>query len=174
MAARIFALWSVTVFLSMALFLGCQKLGDSGPIQQPIAFSHKIHAGDNQIPCLYCHTYADRSRVAGIPAVETCMGCHKIVGLDKPEVQKIHDYWNKKEPIPWKRVHDLQDFVYFSHKRHVKAGVACENCHGQIAQMDVVEQVSSLQMGWCVTCHESRAQDKEQLTVLKDCATCHQ
>lgn len=173
MVTRSLVLFSIGCGIGLATFWGCQGRGGAEILEQPIAFSHKIHAGDNKIPCLYCHTYADRSPVSGIPAVETCMGCHKITAVAKPEVQKIHEYWNKKEPIRWKKIYDLPDFVYFSHKRHVKWGVACEACHGEVSKMEVVEKVSSLKMGWCVKCHESRAKDEEQLTVLKDCATCH-
>lgn len=136
------------------------------PPTQPIAFSHKIHAGDYGIPCLYCHIYAKRSIVAGVPSVQTCFNCHKIIGLDKPEILKILDYWGKKEPIPWVKVYDLPDFVYFSHKRHVRKGIVCQTCHGAVQGMERIRRVSSLEMGWCLECHNQNG-------VSRDCAVCH-
>lgn len=134
--------------------------------EQPIAFSHKIHAGNYQINCLYCHTSADRSPSAGIPSVQRCVGCHKITAADKPEVQKIHEYWNKKEPIPWVRIHENPDFVYFSHRMHIKSGFKCLVCHGKVEKMSRVRKVSSLKMGWCVKCHKAN-------NASRDCLVCH-
>ncbi|MBI5326712.1 MAG: cytochrome c3 family protein [Deltaproteobacteria bacterium] len=147
---------------------------DRSPIQ-PIAFSHKIHAGDNNIPCMYCHIYADKSTVAGVPNVRKCIGCHKIIKQDAPEIQKLTDYWNRKEPIPWIKVHNLPDYVYFPHKRHVKAGVHCQTCHGDVAKMDVLTRVSSLKMGWCLDCHTNGAVAiiGREVKNGKDCWTCH-
>lgn len=140
---------------------------DKTPVQ-PIDFSHKIHAGDNKIPCMYCHIYADRSRVAGVPNVARCMGCHKIIKTDSPLIQKLTAYWDKKEPIPWVKVHNLPDYVHFTHKRHIKAGLQCQMCHGDVASMPRITRVSSLKMGWCLTCHEQRGVKNG-----KDCWTCH-
>ena len=89
--------------------------------KQPIEFSHKIHAGDNEIPCLYCHAQARRSTVAGVPSVYKCVGCHRVIAKDRPQISKVMGYWENGEPIPWIKVHDLPDFVYFPHKRHVQA-----------------------------------------------------
>ncbi len=135
---------------------------------QPIAFSHKIHAGDNDIPCLYCHIYANKSRVAGVPSVQRCMGCHKVIKTDSPKIQKLTHYWESGEPIPWIKVHNLPDHVYFTHKRHVKAGVECQSCHGDVEEMDVIARVASLKMGWCLRCHMN-----EEVKNGKDCWTCH-
>ena len=99
--------------------------------EQPIAFSHQIHAGSFEIPCLYCHTDARRSASAGVPSVNKCVGCHQLVVPDRPQIRLVMEYWENKEPIPWVRVHDLPDFVYFPHKRHVLAGVECQTCHGR-------------------------------------------
>ena len=129
-----------------------------GP-EQPIAFSHRIHAGEHEIPCQYCHNVADRSPTAGIPAVEVCMGCHALVKTDSEEVQKIHQYWEDGEPIPWVRIHNLADHAQFNHQPHIRAGVECQECHGPIEQMDVVYQYATLQMGWCINCH---GQDREE------------
>lgn len=136
------------------------------PTEQPIAFSHKLHAGDKQIPCQYCHAYARRGPVAGVPSVERCLGCHAYIATKHPEIKKLAVYWERKQPIPWIRIHNLPDFVYFSHKRHIRAGLECQMCHGPIETMPVVYQYSSLEMGWCLSCHRQRG-------VSVDCATCH-
>lgn len=136
--------------------------------EQPIEFSHKIHAGDNKIPCMYCHIYAERSRVSGVPNVQRCMGCHKIIKTDSPLIQKLTEYWDKKEPIPWVKVYNLPDYVHFTHKRHIKAGLDCKLCHGDVASMDRITKVASLQMGWCLNCHASR-----DVVNGQDCWTCH-
>jgi hypothetical protein len=124
------------------------------PPEQPIAFSHRVHAGEKKIDCLYCHTAARRSTTAGLPSVERCMGCHSLIATRRPEIRKLADFWEKREPVPWVRVHRLPDFVYFSHKRHVAAGVRCQECHGPVETMDVVYQYASLEMGWCLSCHK--------------------
>ena len=143
-----------------------ERLSVRSALEQPIAFSHKLHAGEKQIPCQYCHAYARRSLVAGVPSVQACMGCHQLVAVRKPEVRKLAAYWEQRQPIPWIKVHNLPDFVYFSHKRHVRAGVQCQECHGPVETMEEVRQVSSLEMGWCLSCHQQR-----QAPV--DCVTCH-
>lgn len=135
---------------------------------QPIAFSHKIHAGENEIPCMHCHIYAERSTVAGVPSVQRCIGCHSIIKRDAPEVVKLMGYWERGKPIPWVKVYNLPDFVYFTHKRHLKAGMQCVACHGDIAKMDVTTRVSSLEMGWCLDCHIQRGVKNGE-----DCWTCH-
>lgn len=134
---------------------------------QPIAFSHRVHAEEFQIPCLYCHTAATRSPVAGIPSVQKCMGCHQLTARTRPEVVKLKGYWDRREPIPWIRIHSLPRFVYFSHKRHVRRDVPCQACHGEVGKMDTVRRVTSLQMNWCVECHRQRQ-------ASLDCLTCHQ
>ena len=134
---------------------------------QPIAFSHKIHVSQVGLPCTFCHIYADKSRRAGVPSVQKCMSCHSVIAVDRPEIKKLHRYWNDKEPIPWLKVHNLPEHVYFTHKRHIKAGLECSACHGEIKNVSVVRRVSSLKMGWCVTCHRAK---KASI----DCLTCHQ
>lgn len=143
-----------------------------GPVQPIASFSHKIHAGDNKIPCLYCHVGADDSPVARVPAVETCMGCHKLVGVDKPGIIQLTQYWNRKQAIPWVKVNDVPDHVRFTHRRHVDAGIACQTCHGEIQTEDRVVLAHTLNMGFCVTCHKARLNDPVHATSL-DCATCH-
>ena len=124
-----------------------------GPVQ-PIAFSHKLHAGEYQIDCLYCHMYANRSTVAGLPSLKKCRDCHLPQGPPKGEVRKVAEHLKEKKPIRWVKVYDLPDHVYFTHKRHVRVGVSCASCHGEIREMDRVRQVRKLQMGWCVNCHQ--------------------
>src|SRR6476660_6218450 len=98
--------------------------------EQPIPFSHKLHAGDNKIPCLYCHSAAEKSRHASVPSMNVCMNCHSVVKTDSPLIQKVRQAYAEGKVIPWIRVHELPDYVYFPHKRHVAKGVACEVCHG--------------------------------------------
>jgi hypothetical protein len=139
---------------------------------QPINFSHKIHAGDNRIACLYCHIGADKTSVATIPAVQTCMGCHKMVAATKPEIGKLKQYWDDKRPVPWNKVYDLPDHVRFTHKRHVKAGIECRTCHGPVETMPHIVLQQDLTMGFCVRCHKQHLNDKHTPASL-DCATCH-
>lgn len=140
---------------------------------QPIEFSHVIHAGSYRIDCQYCHADARRSAYAGLPSVERCMGCHKIVAAQgNPEVQKLHDYWNRGVPIPWVRIHKVPGFVYFPHKRHVQVGLACQTCHGPVERMQRVAQVAPLTMGWCVQCHNSPPAGIAGRGPL-ECVTCH-
>lgn len=152
---------------SFSVQVGAEK----GPVQ-PILFSHQIHAGKLGMDCLYCHTGADRSPIANLPAVGTCMGCHKVAATDKPEVQKLTGFFNRGEQIPWKEVYRLPDHVKFNHKRHVKAGVACETCHGPVKDMTVMVQYPSLKMGWCLDCHRENQHDPEFPTSM-DCVVCH-
>jgi len=136
--------------------------------EQPINFSHQIHVSKVGLACTHCHTTVEKSMAAGIPSVETCMNCHSQVATDKPEIQKLTKYWEDKQPVPWKRVYRLnaRKYVYFSHKRHVKGGLECTNCHGNVAVQPVIKQVPQLEMGWCMSCHK-------QNNAPIDCATCH-
>jgi hypothetical protein len=134
--------------------------------EQPIPFSHKLHAGDKKIPCQYCHSAARRSTSAGIPPVNTCMGCHKLVATDKPNIKKIAEHYMNNDPIKWVKVHDLPDFVRFSHQVHANGKIVCQECHGAVQGMEVVEQIAPLQMGWCIDCHKAK---KAKL----DCVACH-
>ncbi|MYN65726.1 MAG: cytochrome c3 family protein [Acidobacteria bacterium] len=136
------------------------------PGEQPIAFSHARHVEQAGVDCQFCHAYARRGPVAGIPSVERCVGCHRSILTERPEIVKVLDYWEQGTPIPWIRVHDLPDYVRFSHKAHVRTGIDCAECHGDVARMDIASQVESLSMGWCVDCHTARE-------ASRDCLVCH-
>jgi mono/diheme cytochrome c family protein len=160
--------------------------------RQPIFFSHLIHAGSFAIPCQHCHAEARRSEYAGLPSVERCMGCHKIIGAqDNPEIAKIHGYWQRRQPIPWVRVFKVPEFTYFPHKAHVRAAVACQTCHGPVERMRVVGAQTGpnllndllnlvglrpapppLSMGWCVECHRRENASRGMRAPL-DCVACH-
>jgi hypothetical protein len=161
LVAAAIALAAVVAFLYVLPL----DLKDRSPIQ-PISFSHKKHAGDNAIACLFCHRYAPKSTVAGIPAVADCRACHLFISQDAPEIKKLMEYWGKKEPVPWVRVYGVPDHVYFPHMMHVRAGLACTACHGEVAAMERIIRSVTLKMGWCLDCHK---QHKASI----DCWTCH-
>jgi len=176
----------------------------TGP-EQPIEFPHFRHVTELGMQCEYCHTTARRSIHGGVPETQTCVNCHQMIASvkDKPEIQKVLDYYERGEPIPWKKVHDLPDFVHFSHQRHVQGGVNCTECHGQVGLQgqvktwsavdehgvayektgipQVMVRETTLQMGWCLDCHASHPSidtnygEKADLrrAELKDCWTCH-
>ncbi|MBC7923234.1 MAG: c-type cytochrome [Ferruginibacter sp.] len=122
--------------------------------KQPIAYSHKLHAGQYQIQCRYCHTGVNVAKSANIPSANICMNCHGVIKKESPEIQKIYAAIEQNRPIEWVRVHNLPDFAYFNHAQHVNVGgVQCQQCHGEIQNMEVVQQRSSLTMGWCIDCH---------------------
>ena len=152
------------ILLPLAASCGGPEAG-SMP-EQPIAFSHKTHAGEHEMPCMYCHRYADRSPVAGVPSVKTCMGCHEIIATETPGVEALTRFWEEKKPIRWLKVYDLPHFARFSHKRHVLGGVECADCHGAVQAMEKIHKVSDLSMGWCLSCHQEREADI-------DCLVCH-
>lgn len=137
--------------------------------EQPIAFPHNIHAGDYQIDCQYCHFSAERSPSAGIPPVASCMGCHTIIaGQENPqEIEKLREYWNNREAIPWVRIYKVSDHVHFPHMRHIAAGVECASCHGVVQEIGVIQELNQpLSMGWCLNCHMEQG-------VSRDCTVCH-
>ena len=124
---------------------------------QPIAFSHKIHAGDNKVPCLYCHYAARTSRHAGIPPLSVCMNCHNLLEKQTVDIEKLKEAVQERRPVRWIKVHNLPDFVYFNHSQHVLSGVACQRCHGPVERMERVQQAAPLTMGWCLECHREHA-----------------
>jgi hypothetical protein len=150
--------------------------GDSawlkGP-KQPLFFRHDIHVGANKIPCQYCHSSVAISSEPGMPTMQSCMGCHLIVGgtdsTHKVEIKKLRDAYSRNEPIQWVRVHVLGRHAHFPHMRHVKAlgPNACQTCHGDVARMPQVFKANNVNnMGFCITCHLQRK-------IIRDCSVCH-
>lgn len=148
----------------------------SYPSGQPIAFPHDQHAGSqegqNNMDCMYCHFSAERSVDAGLPPVQTCMGCHQVIsGTQNPEqIDTLRAYWEREEPIPWVRVYKISDHAHFPHMRHIDAGLQCQECHGEVQEMQVLSARDPLwggdNMGWCIDCHR-------QEEASTDCAVCH-
>ncbi|MBI4349948.1 MAG: cytochrome c3 family protein [Elusimicrobia bacterium] len=211
----------ITVFLLVAVALSLLLAFSAGEFRlpgndqgyeppQPIAFSHRLHAGELEVPCLYCHSGARKSRNAGIPPAQLCMNCHKSVQapfaqvraeaaaaekekrkpgkIVSPELRKLYtalgldDSLSKDPsvtpaPVAWRRVHNLPDFVYFDHRPHTGAGVACQACHGPVEAMERVRQHSTLTMGWCLDCHRgtpaAAAPGGGHSHVTTDCSRCH-
>lgn len=155
--------------LLVGVWVHAKYFSDRSPVQ-PIEFSHKIHATDNEIPCQYCHAYADKTWSAGVPSVSRCMGCHRSLPdvRQKPEIVKLATYWENREPIRWIKVHDVPDFVHFPHKRHIKAGLECQECHGPVETMDRITRVAPMTMPWCTGCHKQK-----NVANGRDCWTCH-
>lgn len=121
--------------------------------EQPVPYSHKLHAGDLRIDCRFCHYSVERAAVASVPPTEVCMNCHKLVKRDAPTLAPILASSSSGARIRWVRVHKVPEYAYFDHSVHVGAGVGCSSCHGDIASMEVVKQVEPLSMGWCLECH---------------------
>lgn len=148
-----------------------------GP-SQPIDYSHKLHAGTMGIDCKYCHTDVVVARHASVPPTATCMNCHTIARKDREEIKRLTAYYDKGNPIRWKRIHKVPDYAFFNHSVHVNKGIDCEHCHGAIERMEKVFQVESFTMGSCLNCHRNA---HERMPELKDkinkgpenCSTCH-
>jgi cytochrome c7-like protein/class III cytochrome C family protein len=149
---------------------------DSGRLEgprQPIFFRHDLHAGQFKMQCQYCHYSVTVSSEPGIPSVQTCMGCHLVIGgrdsADQAEIKKLRQAWNEKKPVEWVRVHFIARHAHFPHQRHVKAlgPTACGTCHGDVQRMPQVFKVNQVDnMGFCITCHIERK-------VSRDCSVCH-
>lgn len=143
-----------------------------GP-RQPIFFRHDIHAGQYKMQCQYCHYSVTVSSEPGIPSVQTCMGCHLVIGgsdsSHQTEIKKLRQAWNEKRPVEWVRVHYLPRHAHFPHQRHIKAlgPTACATCHGDVQRMPQVFKVNNVdKMGFCITCHIEQK-------VSRDCSVCH-
>jgi len=137
--------------------------------KQPVEYSHKLHAGELGLDCRYCHNGVEVSAKANVPATETCMNCHSLVGLDNPKLEPVRASWSSGKSIEWVRVHDLADYAFFNHSAHVNVGVGCESCHGNVASMEKVEQKKTLSMGWCLDCHrapEAHIRPLDQVTKM--------
>ena len=143
------------------------------PIAQPVEFDHRHHVRDDGIACLYCHPGAEASAQAGVPATEVCMGCHGQVWPDSPLLAPVRASYFSGQPIAWKRVHALPDFVYFHHGVHTQAGIACARCHGAVEDMARVARARSMTMQWCLDCHREQTPDRRAITALTTCSACH-
>ncbi len=161
--ATVLAIGAVWYFFS-------PKFTDVGYMpEQPVPYSHVLHAGELKIDCRYCHTGVERTAKAGVPPTQTCMNCHATVKKDSPKLKPVRDSWETGNPVPWVRVHKLGDYAYFDHSPHIQAGVGCESCHGRIDQMVEVSQSQPLSMGWCLDCHNDptpHLRPKDKVTVM--------
>ena len=146
----------------------------TGP-EQPIPFSHRLHVDIKELDCNFCHNTVERSRFAGLPPVEKCLYCHEHIIPEHPQIKKLKSYDENGEPIPWVKVNHLPDHVYFSHQRHIKAGVACAECHGDVEKMDRIREVwtnssdqmlemgSPFKMGFCLECHQQEVNQNKKI-----------
>ena len=123
------------------------------PLEQPIPFSHRHHAGDDGLDCRYCHDSVETSAFAGIPSLSTCMTCHSQLFTDAPVLAVLRDSFARGQGLAWRRVHHLPEFVYFDHSIHVAKGIGCSSCHGRVDQMPLTARTAPLQMQWCLACH---------------------
>ncbi len=149
-AVVLFAGWLV-----FALMRSSWATGQHDFIEQPIQFSHAHHVGGVGLDCRYCHTSVETSAFAGIPPTKTCMNCHSQIWSTAPILEPVRASFRDNVNLNWIRVYDLPDFVYFSHKIHVKQGVGCATCHGEIDKMPLTYQANSLLMEWCLDCHRA-------------------
>ncbi len=134
--------------------------------KQPVAYSHAIHAGDLGIDCRYCHNTVETAAFAAIPPTQTCMNCHAAIRSDTAKMLPVRQSYATGMPIEWVKIHDLPDYVYFDHSAHVRRGVGCASCHDK---MEVVSQVETLSMGWCLDCHrapEKHLRPQEAITQM--------
>lgn len=156
----------VLALLAVAFVLGaCQQ---APPVAQPIQFNHQVHLSSG-LNCPTCHTTVEQAVPAGVPTLETCMMCHQGALTESPEEEKVRQFAQRNESIPWRRIYQLPDHVYFSHRRHVvTGGVACAVCHGAVESLVVPAAYPMVKhsMDWCLTCHEARG-------ATADCVHCH-
>jgi hypothetical protein len=163
-------LGAAALFLIIAIIVGIHLT--QVPPPQPIQFPHVMHISLG-VQCLYCHPGALRGPSPGLPTESKCWGCHQQITVRNSEIDKLIGYVKADKPISWVPVAILPDFVYFSHRPHIAAGLNCENCHGELSQMTVA-QPQKMDMGWCLACHRSKFKnDPTMLTKLTDCVTCH-
>ena len=154
--------WAVVILVLVLLSFGKSP-------EQPLAFNHSVHL-DNNIPCLFCHTGANRGPNATVPGLSKCEGCHLQIPDDTEVLAELAGYIERQEQIPWVPVAIEPDFVYFSHQPHLAFGLNCENCHGDVSRMKI-PKAKQMNMGWCLDCHRELGQDRvEKIT---DCANCH-
>jgi hypothetical protein len=143
---------------------------ENDPLEQPVAFDHRHHVRDDGIDCLYCHGDAEKSKFAGVPPTSVCMSCHSQVWQESTRLAPVRASWFADEPIRWRRVYQLPQFVYFDHSAHVSHGVGCVECHGRVDLMGQVYAVSPLTMAWCLDCHrdpDPHLRPPEQVTNME-------
>jgi hypothetical protein len=125
--------------------------------EQPVHYSHRLHAGELGLDCRYCHANVERSQEAMVPPTQTCMGCHTVIDANLGSLEPIRQSWASGEPVPWVRVHKLPEHAFFDHSVHLASGVGCASCHGRVDQMDVVQIDQPISMGWCLDCHRDES-----------------
>lgn len=169
----------------VGLTVDTRLLGDNSGYKpdQPVAYSHRLHAGELRIDCQFCHQGAEKGRHAAIPPVSVCMKCHEQVknkpGTKEPslEIAKLATAAAEGKTIEWNRIHRLPAYVFFNHSRHVNSQVACQSCHGEVQTMETVEQAKTLSMGECLACHrETNAKNLaagKKAAAPTDCSACH-
>jgi hypothetical protein len=134
---------------------------------QPVPFSHALHAGQLGMDCRYCHSTVEKAAFAAIPPTATCMNCHNTIHETSPRLAPVRESFNTGKPVDWVKIHDLPDFATFNHSIHVNKGIGCVTCHGRVDKMEVVTQVKSLSMSWCLDCHrapEKNLRPRDQVT----------
>lgn len=157
----------LTVTVLITYYFSAYNLAVGYAPEQPVPYSHKLHAGDLGIDCRYCHANVERSYEAMVPPTQTCMGCHSVIKTDSEKLAPVRDSWATGKPVEWQRIHRLPDHVYFDHSVHLAAGVGCASCHGRIDEMEVVRQDKPLSMSWCLECHRdpsAHIRPKDQIT----------
>jgi hypothetical protein len=123
--------------------------------EQPVPYSHALHAGELGMDCRYCHNHVEQSPHSNIPPTQTCMNCHNQIKPESVALLPVRESWASSEPVEWVQVNHLPDYAHFPHNAHVAVGVGCESCHGRVDQMEVVWQASPMSMGWCLECHRN-------------------
>jgi len=156
--------------LVLALFLSPQTTDVRYRPQQPVPFSHELHAGQLKMDCRYCHSTVEQTPYAAIPSTKICMNCHASINSTSDKLQLVRDGYTTGQPISWIKVHDEPDFVFFNHAAHVNKGVGCVECHGRVDQMETVYQHESLSMAWCLNCHRNpsaRLRPRSEITNMQ-------
>ena len=156
----------VVILSVLAGVLLALRFTSAPTINQPVAFSHRTHAVDKKIDCSFCHESVEQQAIAGIPRTQVCVTCHSGIESNHPEIKKIFEYYERKEEIPWVRVYQMPEHVFFSHKRHVKAEIACSVCHGKMGESTKAVREVHHTMGSCMECHREK-------NASLDCWTCH-
>jgi hypothetical protein len=168
-AGALIGLSAVSAIAAYAYFSHPSVIDTGYQPEQPVPYSHKLHAGELGINCTYCHYTVTKGAFAAVPGTEVCMGCHAQVRTASPRLEKVRQSYLSGAPIHWVKVHDVPDYVFFNHQAHVTAGVSCVSCHGRVDQMVEVKQVEPLNMAWCLDCHRNPApklRPADKVTVL--------